>query len=233
MARQNPSNPYSQDPEHTAKDVSMPLQKARVLDAKGMPDGNGFHTVRIKVYGDESPYMAPVLTPMVGSVWVPQAGEDVAVMFGAGDKPWVIGSWYPVDRVDDGTIDLPDYEPGQIRIGNDEGYIGVAADGTIISSGSLGGSTYSDEDSQDAVAAALTGGTNVSVTYDDPNDTITLDGFSGDHSDLTNVTADQPHTKTTSQNDLTDFSSDSENIYVQDTEPSNPSENDIWIDTGS
>ena len=39
------------------------------------------------------------------------------------------------------------------------------------------------------------------------------------------------HTKTTSQDDLTDFHFDGGRIDVQDTEPSDPSTNDIWIDT--
>jgi hypothetical protein len=39
------------------------------------------------------------------------------------------------------------------------------------------------------------------------------------------------HTKTTSQGDLTDFSSDAAVITVSSTAPSSPSTNDIWIDT--
>lgn len=122
MARNNPTNPYTRDPSHTQKDVPMPIQKAKVLDAKGMPDESGFHTVKIQVYGDDAPYIAPVVTPMFGSVWVPREGTDVAVTFGNADKPWVIGAWYPLDRADeDGDVDLPDYEPGDLRLGNESG----------------------------------------------------------------------------------------------------------------
>lgn len=133
MARDNPSNPFTQDPQHTQKDVPLPVQKAKVLDADGQP-GGGFHTVRIRVYGDGAAYQAPVLTPMFGSVWVPEPGTDVAVIYGNSDKPWVIGSWYPRDRVEDGDVDLPDYEPGDIILGNENGYIGVEADGTVVDS---------------------------------------------------------------------------------------------------
>lgn len=38
------------------------------------------------------------------------------------------------------------------------------------------------------------------------------------------------HNKTTSQNDLNDFSSDAQNIYVQSTEPSGWSDGDLWFE---
>jgi len=138
MARDNPSNPFTQDPNHTSKDVQMPISKARVVSAKGHPEQNGFHSVRIRVYGDESTYLAPVLMPIPGCVWVPDEGTDVAVMFNQADKPWVIGSWYALDRVEDGNVDLPDYEPGDLRLGNNtgssvtvyqDGHIGIITDG--------------------------------------------------------------------------------------------------------
>lgn len=132
MAQENPSNPNTQDPNHTSKDVQMPIAKARVLDAHGMPNENGFHSIRIRVYADNAPYIAPVLSPMPGSVWVPPEGSDVAVLFDQSDKPWVIGSWYALDRVEDGTVDLPDYEPGDIRLGNPSGsHVTVKNDGVI------------------------------------------------------------------------------------------------------
>lgn len=132
MARDNPTNPFTQDPQHTSKDVQMPISKARVMASKGMPDGNGYHSVRIRVYGDQSTYVAPVVTPMPGSVWVPKEGTDVAVLFDTSDKPWVIGAWYAFDRVEDGDVFMPDYEPGDIRIGNHtESHVTVHDDGHI------------------------------------------------------------------------------------------------------
>lgn len=132
MARDNPSNPFTQDPGHTQQDVPMPVQKAKVMAAPDHPDEDGFHTVRIRVYGDQATYMAPVLTPMFGSVWVPKKGQDVAVIFGSSDKPWVIGAWYPLDRVEDGEVDLPDYQPGDMRVGNESGaHVTVHDDGSV------------------------------------------------------------------------------------------------------
>mgnify|MGYP000152577435 CR=1 FL=1 len=139
MARNNPSNPYTRDPAHTAKDVPLPVQKAKVMAAGDHPEDDAFHTVKIRVYGDQAPYIAPVLTPVFGSVWIPKEGQDVAVIFGDSNKPWVIGAWYPLDRVEDGEVDLPDYEEGDIRLGNEsgsgitvhnDGHISIVTDGT-------------------------------------------------------------------------------------------------------
>lgn len=139
MAQNNPTNPFTRDPNHTSKDVQMPISKARVVSAKGHPDLNGFHSVRIRVYSDNATYLSPVITPMPGSTWIPPVGTDVAVLFTQSDKPWVIGSWYALDRVEDGEVDLPAYEPGDIRLGNDsgssvtvyrDGHIGIHTAGT-------------------------------------------------------------------------------------------------------
>jgi len=132
MAQDNPTNPFTRDANHTSKDVQMPIQKARVLSSKGHPEQNGFHTARIRVYGDEAPYLAPVITPMPGSVWVPKAGTDVAVVFTQSGKPWIIGSWYALDRIEDGEVDLPAYNPGDMRVGNHTGsHVTVRDSGTI------------------------------------------------------------------------------------------------------
>lgn len=132
MARNNPSNPYTRDPAHTAQDVPMPVKKAKVMSAGDHPEDHAFHSVTIRVYGDNAPYVAPVITPMFGSVWVPKEGQDVAVIFGESDKPWVIGAWYPVDRVEDGAVELPDYEAGDIRLGNESGsHATIHDDGSI------------------------------------------------------------------------------------------------------
>lgn len=137
MARNNPSNPYTRDPAHTAKDVALPVQKAKVMADGDHPEDDAFHTVKIRIYGDDAPYIAPVITPMFGSVWVPKEGTDVAVIFGDSNKPWVIGAWYPLDRVEDGEVDLPDYEAGDMRVGNHTGsHVTVRDNGAIkISTG--------------------------------------------------------------------------------------------------
>lgn len=110
----------------------MPVQKAKVMASGDHPGDHAFHSVTIRVYGDDSPYVAPVITPMFGSVWVPKEGQDVAVIFGNNDKPWVIGAWYPVDRVEGDDVDLPDYQAGDIRLGNETGsHFTVHSDGHI------------------------------------------------------------------------------------------------------
>lgn len=122
MARDNPSNPYSTDESKTQRQVQRPIKKARVMDAGEHPYGHGFHVVRVKIYGEDGTHLSPVLAPMHGSVWVPKVGQDVAVMHGASDKPWVVGAWYATDRVQRaGGVELPNYVPGDIRVGNESG----------------------------------------------------------------------------------------------------------------
>lgn len=193
--------------------------RATVLDV--LPD---IHAVRVNPRGDDSPLVAPVLTPHYGSVTLPSSGERVTLVYIAENVPVVIGSVYLTDGQDP-----PDVEPNHIRIGNENGYIGVDADGNIVSSDPLG---YSDEDAQDATAALLSGGSNITTSYDDPNDTLTIDtsalneeevqdtisalltggtgvslnyddandtltinGFSGSHNDLTDIASDDHHTR--------------------------------------
>lgn len=173
MGKENPSNPFSNDPSQTRKDLPMPISKAKVESAKDSTEG--FHTVTIRVYGDSSPYVAPVIPFSIGSAWIPKPNTDVAVMFGANDKPWVIGPWYALDRVEDGEVSMPDYEPGEVIIGNEAGRIKIDNDGEIYINDRK---KYSDEDAQDAVAAMLSGGTGISLTYDDSGDSLTIDGHS-------------------------------------------------------
>jgi len=146
MTKKNPSNPFTNDPSHTQKDVQMAVSKAKVVSAKGHPEKNGFHTVRIQAYTDDATYVAPVLTPTPGSVWVPPEGSDVAVIFDQADKPWVIGSWYAIDRAaEEGDVDLPAYEPGDLRLGNTTGaHVTVDASGNVHIQSSDNGSVFID-----------------------------------------------------------------------------------------
>jgi hypothetical protein len=139
MAKDNPSNPFTRDDTKTQRDVPLPLQKARVLSAKPQ-SASAFHTVRIQVYGDAATFVAPVIMPMPGCSWVPPEGTDVAVLFAAENKPWVVGSWYALDRVETGDVDIPDYDPGEIRVGNASGaHVVIQNDGDVrINSGSNG-----------------------------------------------------------------------------------------------
>lgn len=132
MTKQNVSNPFSRDETATQADVQQPIQRARVIDVDKHPD-TGYHKVDVVTHTEASPYTAHVLAPVIGCVWVPKEGQDVQVMFDAAEQPWVLGAWYPRDRVDEGSfIELPDYEPGDIRLGNDSGsHVTVYDDGVI------------------------------------------------------------------------------------------------------
>jgi hypothetical protein len=54
-------------------------------------------------------------------VWLPEEGDDVAVLFSKEGKPWVVGSWYAADRLESGNVELPEYEEGDLRVGNSAG----------------------------------------------------------------------------------------------------------------
>lgn len=145
MARDNPTNPFSREPNRAKKDVPMGISKAEVMSAKGHPDKYGFHVVRIRVYGDGSTYLSPVITPAHGSIWIPKEGQDVAVLFGEDEKPWVIGAWYAIDRVEDGEVDLPSYEPGDLRLGNESGaHVTVKDNGDVRIESGDNGDVYID-----------------------------------------------------------------------------------------
>lgn len=142
--KNNPTNPFSRDESQTRREAAMPFQKARVVGAFSKSK-DGFHTVRIKIYGDEAAYTAPVLPPTIGGAYVPKEGHDVAVAFGESDKPWVVGPWYALDRVEDGEVELPDYEPGEIVLGNESGgTIRIDNDGNIYLNSSSSGDVFID-----------------------------------------------------------------------------------------
>lgn len=131
MTRANPSNPYTRDSEHTSKDVQLPISKARVLSVSDSSE-NGSHTIEISVYNTNTKEQAPVLMPTQGCVWLPKEGDDVAVMFSKEGKPWVIGSWYAADRLNSGNVNLPEYEQGDLRLGNATGsHVTINNDGSI------------------------------------------------------------------------------------------------------
>jgi hypothetical protein len=140
MVKNNPSNPYTRDDTKTQKDVPMPISKATVLSAVSRRDG--YHAARIKVHGDEAPYDAPVLPFTIGSAHIPKPDTNVAVLFGPDDKPWIIGPWYADDAVKDGKIDSPEYEAGEVVVGNHTGsHIRIDNDGDVHIN-SEGGNVY-------------------------------------------------------------------------------------------
>lgn len=136
MAKNNPSNPFSRDEVATQREMPTPVQKAKVVGVEDHPDENGYHTVRIRVYGepDSQYFRAPVVVPHKGDVTIPERGDDVLVMFGPNDKPWIIGFWYALDRAQDDldTIEVPEYDEGDRIIGNGSGsFVKIAEDGHI------------------------------------------------------------------------------------------------------
>lgn len=145
MTKQNPKNPFSTDEDEIKRSVPMPVSKAKVEAAYSHPDENGFHVVKVRVYGEDAPHDAPVIPPSIGSAWIPRENTDVAVMFGQSDKPWVIGPWYAGDRVEEGEIDIPDYEPGELVLGNHTGaHIRIDNDGNVHINSSDSGDVYID-----------------------------------------------------------------------------------------
>ena len=66
-------------------------------------------------------------------------------------------------------------------------------------------SGYTDEDAEDAVAALLNAGSNVSLTYDDPNDTLTIDATDT----TTDTRTDVSDSGTTVVSETTDINFDS------------------------
>lgn len=126
------------DEEQVRKAVPMPVQKAKVIQ---VPDhsheegeARGYHQVYVKLYYDQSQERATVLTGKQGDVSLPEEGEDVYVLFGAADKPLVLGSFYPVDDEygDPNLENVPEYSEGDRIIGNGSGsYFGIRDDGSI------------------------------------------------------------------------------------------------------
>lgn len=143
MPKSNPSNPNDVSDDEIKRHVPLPVQKAKVLDSD--PDSiSGVHTARIFIYEDKAPHTAMVLPQAVGDVNVPKEGDDVAVIYGDNDSPWIIGGWYAFDRVAKGDVELPDYEPGDRIIGNEKGHIKIDNDGNIYINSSDEGSVYID-----------------------------------------------------------------------------------------
>lgn len=134
MPKENATNPHTTNSSEVSRISSMPVQRATVVGVSGHQSADAsFHTARIRIYGDPSPYMATVLTPSRGDVAIPTEGDDVAVVFGESGQPFIIGYWYAADKVEDGTVDLPHYEPGERIIGtpHNDSHIAIREDGTI------------------------------------------------------------------------------------------------------
>lgn len=139
------------DGDTVRKETPMPVQKAKVVQVPDHPSDDGYHQVYVKLYYDQSQTRATVLAPTQGDVNVPEEGEDVMVLFGAADKPIVLGSFYPTDdKFGEPNEDLvPEYEEGDRIIGNGTGYIRIDKDGSIDASSAITGETTIYDDGDD------------------------------------------------------------------------------------
>lgn len=192
MAKDNPMNPHKQTDEQVRRVVQPPVAKAKVVQARPHDrddeDQKAYHTARVRVYGEQSTQVAPVLVSLIGDAYVPPVGSDVAVMYGPNEKPWIVGSWYAVNE----DVEPPNYQPGERVIGHprSDSSIKFDANGDIIldpERNLIGGGDYSDEDAQDAIGGILSS----QFTYDDVGDAINLNPHAGD--------ADAHHTRYTDE----------------------------------
>lgn len=126
-------NPHTEAETNTQRSVAPPVAKAKVVQAashdRDDPDAKGYHTARVRVYGESSTQVAPILTSMAGDAHVPPVGSDVAVIYGPNEKPWIIGFWYAVNE----DREPPNYQPGERVIGHPdtESSIRIRKDGHI------------------------------------------------------------------------------------------------------
>jgi len=128
--KNNPANPSDINKGEVRSVSPKSFERARVLAVQDSDDGA--HTATIKLYDSGSQTTAPVLTSAYGDVSLPERDTDVIVMFGENDEELIIGSWYPVDRVARGQIQLPDYGAGDRVVGNrTESILQIHNDGTI------------------------------------------------------------------------------------------------------
>lgn len=128
--KSNPANP-SDIREGDVRRVSpKSFERARVLKVNAPTEG--FHTATIKLYESGSQTTAPVLTSGFGDVSLPERDTDVIVMFGENNEKIIIGSWYPIDRIIENQIAVPDYNAGDRVVGNGSGSVLKIRDDGII-----------------------------------------------------------------------------------------------------
>jgi len=145
MGKDNPMNPHTRDENQTKREVTLPFTKARVEAAGSHPEDEAYHTVRVRIYGENHSRSAPVLPPTIGGAYVPRENEDVAVIFDSSNEPWVVGPWYAIDRVENSEVEMPEYEPGEVVLGNHTGAnIRIDNNGDIHLNSSDDGSVYID-----------------------------------------------------------------------------------------
>jgi hypothetical protein len=108
----NNSNPHDVDGKQVRnKSVENSVVRAKVLDV--LPNT---HSVRVNPRGDNSPVVAPVLTPTYGMYMLPDEGERVTLLYITDNVPIVLGGVYLLDGVEP-----PQANVGDVVIGNESG----------------------------------------------------------------------------------------------------------------
>lgn len=132
----NNKNAYDLDGDQVKnKTWKNDVVRATVLDV--FPNR---HAVRVNPRGDNSPVMAPVLTPMYGSTMLPDEGSRVTLLYIASNVPIVLGGIYLTDGEQP-----PDLEVGDIRLGNGTGaHVTVKGNGDVVIESSADGDVYID-----------------------------------------------------------------------------------------
>lgn len=116
--------------------------------------------------------------------------------------------------------------------------------GTITSGGDKITVTYDDtndsltidtsaldtEEVEDTVNNLLVGGTDISLTYDDANSQLTIDAstFSGSHTDLTDITSDDHHTRYADSEARLAVAAEPLQLYTVTSDPSSPGVGTMW-----
>jgi len=132
----NNSNPYDIDGKQVKqKTYTNNVVRATVLDV--LPD---IHSVRVNPRGEESPILAPVLTPTAGTHILPNEGQRVTLLYITENTPIVLGGVYLAD-----SDKPPQVNEGNILIGNESGAgITITSDGDVEIDSSDDGSVYID-----------------------------------------------------------------------------------------
>lgn len=108
----NNSNSYDLDPKQVKdKTWDNDVIRATVLDV--LPE---IHAVRVNPRGDNSPFVAPVLTPKYGMHVLPGEGERVTLLYIAENVPVALGGVYLADGEDP-----PEADVGDVVFGNSTG----------------------------------------------------------------------------------------------------------------
>jgi hypothetical protein len=122
-------NPNTSDDATTQTPEALTgLEVMTVTDAREHNSGDNVgHHVEVQSNFFEESMIAAVRATQIGDVSIPAEGDSVLVGYRSSGQPVVLGSYYKQ------TDDLPEYKPGERRIGHpaSDAYIRLKQDGTI------------------------------------------------------------------------------------------------------